>query len=73
MPRKKSYTITEAAAILKISRAAVHEAIKMKRLKAKQGWVVKRTRAWRIDPKSLKAYRVSAKRQAAGKKTWAAS
>ena len=70
MSKKTFYTITEAAKTLKITRAAVFDAIKKKRLKAKEG-LIKRvitTKAWKIDPQSLKCYKVLPHKQAAGKK-----
>ena len=69
MPKKKakSYTITEAAKYLGISRAAVHLAIKQGRLNATEGAMT--VRALLIDSKDLKAYRVNLTRQSAGKKT----
>ena len=69
MKKKPYYTITEAARILRVTRASIHEAIKGGRIRAEMGMVVQRTRAWRIDPKSLFAYQVSALHQAVGKKT----
>lgn len=75
--RKRYYTITEAARELGVTRAAVHSAIKQKRLEAQRGYVevvrtfTTRTRmkAWRISAKSLDAYRVSMLHQWVGKKT----
>jgi len=65
MSKKTYYTITEAAKALKITRSAIHLAIKEKRIKAKQGVivVVKKTVAWMIDPKSLAAYRAVSRRK----------
>ena len=69
-PTKKSYyTITEASKVLKVSRAAVHLAIKKGRLKAKEGWIIQKTKGWRINPKSLRSYDVAPHKQEAGKKT----
>ena len=74
MPTKKtpqkSYTITEAAKKLGITRGAIHEAIKKGRLEARWG---ERTRLVKdkvllISAKDLKAYRVDAARQYSGKK-----
>lgn len=71
----KSYTITEAAKKLGISRQAVHGAMKKglieaKREKIVQTRIVKSTIvAWKIPETSLEAYRVSALHQTAGKKT----
>jgi excisionase family DNA binding protein len=71
----KSYTITEAAKKLGISRQAVHGAIRKGQLEAKRGKIVQ-TRivkstvmGWKISPESLEDYRVSALHQTAGKKT----
>lgn len=69
MKKKRYYTITEAAKILRVTRASIHEAVKAGRLKAEMGVVVQRARAWRINPKSLFAYEVSALHQEVGKKT----
>lgn len=66
-PRKKShYTITEAAKRLKVSRQAVHLAIKKGALKARAKKVVEVV--WLIPADSLESYRVSALHQSAGKK-----
>jgi excisionase family DNA binding protein len=69
---QRSYTITEAAKQLGISRAAVHRAIKQGRLEAERGEIVRtitsRTRGWKISPKSLTEYRVSLLHQWVGKK-----
>jgi hypothetical protein len=68
----KTYTITEAAKALGISRAAVHEAISGGRLKAKKGKITKTivqvTQGWIITADAIKDYRVSPEHQAAGKK-----
>lgn len=66
-PTKKNYTITEAAKKLKISRQAVHDAIKRGLLEAEKGEIVQTV--WLIPAKSLKAYRVSGVHQRVGKKT----
>jgi hypothetical protein len=74
-PRKRHFTITEAARELGIRRQSIHEAIRKGRLEAERGYVeVVRTvktnmRAWRIPAKSLDAYRVSLLHQELGKKT----
>jgi excisionase family DNA binding protein len=72
MKKPKSYTITEAAKALGISRAAVHEAIKSGRLKAKVGTITKtivqETQGWVITDDAIKSYQVSAPHQTAGKK-----
>ena len=74
MPAKKSktpkfYTITEAAKKLKVSRAAVHEAIQKKRIEAKWGEIVTVTKGWRISAKDLRGYQVSLSHQIREKKT----
>ena len=70
--RKRSYTITEAAKELGITRAAVHRAIKQHRLEAERGDIIRvvttKTKGWRISPKSLNNYRVSLLHQWVGKK-----
>jgi hypothetical protein len=70
--RPRSYTITEAAKQLGITRAAVHRAIKQGRLEAERGEIIRtittRTRGWKISPKSLTDYRVSLLHQWVGKK-----
>jgi excisionase family DNA binding protein len=72
MPTKKTFTATQAAKQLGISRAAVHEAIKNGRLKAKQGRITKTivqvTKGWVITEDAIKAYAVSSPHQQAGKK-----
>jgi len=74
MAAKKTYTITEAAKKLGITRAAVHEAIKKGRLEAERGKIthtriVKTTvTGWKIDARSLETYRVSDTHQETGKK-----
>jgi excisionase family DNA binding protein len=75
MAAKKTYTITEAAKKLGITRAAVHDAIKKGRLEAERGDIIQ-TRivkvtvtGWKIDAKSLDAYRVSDAHQETGKKS----
>jgi|KBSMisStandDraft_5_1062788.scaffolds.fasta_scaffold2251418_1 excisionase family DNA binding protein len=66
MPAKKTYTLTEAAKKLKISRQAVHKAIAAGSLKARR---VKVTREeWQISAKALESYSVSALHQSIGKK-----
>jgi excisionase family DNA binding protein len=69
--KKKSYTITEAANKLGITRAAVHEAIRKKKIRASWGNVkVEMTvRALLIPADDLKRYRVDVSRQERGKKT----
>ena len=70
MPTKKtppkSYTITEAAKKLGISRQAVHAAIKRGLIEAERGEIVQTV--WLIPAKSLKSYRVSDVHQSVGKK-----
>jgi len=68
MPAKKTYTITEAAKKLGISRQAVHDAIQRKLLRAEWGEVIVRKRALLIPADSIRSYRVSASHQSAGKK-----
>jgi len=55
--RKRSYTITEAAKELGITRAAVHRAIKQGRLEAARGEIIKvvrtKTEGWKISERSL--------------------
>jgi excisionase family DNA binding protein len=69
MPTKKSYTVTEAAKKLGVSRAAVHKAITENRLEADWGETVQVVRTLVISAKSLKAYKVDSSRQERGKKT----
>ena len=70
----KSYTITEAAKKLGISRQAVHDAIKKGLLEGEKGTFVqiieieRVMRGWRIPEKSLKAYEVSDSHKQRGKK-----
>jgi predicted DNA-binding protein (UPF0251 family) len=63
---QKTYTITEAAKKLGISRQAVHLAIKKGALKARAKKIVEVI--WQIPADSLESYRVSALHQTAGKK-----
>jgi excisionase family DNA binding protein len=66
MPRKRTYTILEAARKLGISRAAVHKAIKAGRLKARHKVV--KLRSWIIEAADLASYQVSIPQQERGKK-----
>jgi predicted DNA-binding protein YlxM (UPF0122 family) len=66
--KQKSYTITEAAKLLGISRQAVHEAIKNGLLDAKWGEVIVTKKALFISEKSLNSYQVSTRHQTAGQK-----
>jgi helix-turn-helix protein len=70
--RTGHFTITEAAKALRITRAAVHRAIKQGRLAAERGEIVKlirkKTSGWIIQQKSLDDYRVSSLHQWVGKK-----
>ena len=66
--KHKSYTITEAAKSLGVSRQAVHEAIKNGLLKAKWGEVIVTKKALLISEESLNSYQVSIRHQTAGKK-----
>ena len=64
MPTKKThFTITEAAKKLGVSRAALHDAISNKRLKAKWGETVQtiRQKTLLISAEDLKAYSRRAK------------
>lgn len=69
-PRSVTYTISQAARKLGISRAAVHLAIKRGRLEGQWGQVVRlvKTKALRISAASLAAYRVSLTHKQAGEK-----
>ena len=67
--KKTSYTITEAAKKLGVSRAAVHKAIQENRLEADWGQTIQVVRTLVISAKSLKAYKVDSSRQERGKKT----
>ena len=66
MKKPKSYTITEAAKKLGVSRQAVHEAIHRKQLKAEKVKVV--TEIWLVPESALKDYRVSTSHKLRGKK-----
>ena len=55
--KKKTYTITEAAKRLGISRQAVHEAITKGLLKARQGKII--TFGWLIPEDALTKYKAS--------------
>jgi predicted DNA-binding protein YlxM (UPF0122 family) len=68
MPTKKKEEVTvgEAAHHLKVSRQAIHNAIRKKHLKARRKKVVKTE--WLISVAALEAYEVSALHQAVGKK-----
>ena len=70
MKKPKTYTLTEAAKKLGISRQAVHKAIGDGRLKAKEGKIVKTivARGLIITEEALEAYEVSAPQQERGKK-----
>jgi hypothetical protein len=67
--KRKKYTITEAAKKLRVSRAAVHLAIKKGKLDATWGKTTQVVEALLIDSKDLEAYRVDLTRQRSGKKT----
>jgi excisionase family DNA binding protein len=69
MPTKKTFTITEAAKELRITRAAVHAAIKKGRLPAHWGETTRTVKALLIDEKDLKAFEVDPAQQTRGKKT----
>jgi hypothetical protein len=64
---EKKYTITEAAKRLGVSHAAVHLAIKKKKLAA--SWGVQPVEVLLIDARDLEAYRVDLTRQRSGRKT----
>lgn len=66
---KYYFTITEAARKLRVTRAAVHEAIKRGKLNATWGKFIQVTEGWRISPGSLHDYEVSISHQERGKKT----
>lgn len=69
MKVKRFYTITEAARKLKVTRAAVYQAIKQRKLRARWGKFIQVTEGWRISPESLHDYEVSFSHQERGKKT----
>jgi predicted DNA-binding protein (UPF0251 family) len=69
MSKKKSFTITEAAKHLGISRAAVHLAVKKGKLNATWGKTSQVVEALLIDSKDLESYRVDMTRQRSGKKS----
>jgi excisionase family DNA binding protein len=66
---KRHYTVTEAAQALGVTRAAVHKAIRNRRLKAEWGEVVQVTKGLRIPAQSLRDYEVDSLQQERGKKT----
>jgi len=76
---KRSYTITEAAKKLKVSRQAVHLAIKKELLHATEGPIKVKivqvrtvtTKGWRISASALEDYhrRLSPSHQERGKKS----
>ena len=63
---KNTYTITEAARIIGVSRAGVYEAIKVGRLKAKPRKVTRIL--WQIDAESVRRFKVSLSHKARGQK-----
>jgi predicted DNA-binding protein YlxM (UPF0122 family) len=69
----KTFTVTEAAKELGVTRAAIHEAIRKGRLEADWGETVQiievRKKSRTISVNSLQKYRVSLAHQQAGKKT----
>jgi excisionase family DNA binding protein len=67
----KTYTISEAAKKLGVTRAALHEAIKKGRLDAKWGETVQviRKKSLLVSAADLKNYRVDVSHQDRGKKT----
>ena len=64
--KKNFYTIAEAAKKLRVSKAAVYDAIKDHRLKVTEGTI--EVPALLISAADLKKYSVSASHQARGKK-----
>jgi hypothetical protein len=68
-PAKKLFTITQAAKELRISRAAVHAAIKKGRLTAEWGKTTRVVKALLIPEEALKAFEVDLAQQARGKKS----
>ena len=64
--KKQSFTISQAAEYLGVTRAAVHLAVQKKKLRAKWGKVTQR--ALLIDARDLETYKVDLTRQKAGKK-----
>ena len=68
MKQKQPYTITQAAKRLNITREAVFNAIKTGKLRASLSKII--TRVWKIDPKSIDAYFVSASHKERGKKSF---
>ena len=71
MPKKKTtYTVSEAAKRLKVTRGAIHDAINQGRLKAKWGVAIRvvKQRALLIPEQSLKEYVVDRSRQQRARK-----
>ena len=72
MPTKKTpqktFTVTEAAKKLGVTRAAVHKAIQEKRLSAKWGKTTRVIKALLIAEQDLKAFKVDLAQQRYGKK-----
>ncbi|MFQ5903650.1 MAG: helix-turn-helix domain-containing protein [Candidatus Binatia bacterium] len=66
--KKGSFTITQAARKLGISRQAVHEAIRKGQLKAKRGQIQVVQTVWLIPAAALRAYKVSLSHKQRGKK-----
>ncbi len=66
MPKKKRYTIAEAAKRLKVSRQGVLKAIKAGKLKARIAIIPQK--GWVISADSLEAYQVSKSHQERGLK-----
>lgn len=64
----KTYTISEAAKKLKVTRAAIHRAIQDKRLNAKWGESARVVKALIISEEDLKAFQVDTEQQSRGKK-----
>jgi predicted DNA-binding protein YlxM (UPF0122 family) len=64
--KKKSFTITEAAKKLGISRQAIHDAIRKGQLKAKRGQIFQTV--WLVSADAIQSYEVSVRHRTAGKK-----
>jgi predicted DNA-binding protein YlxM (UPF0122 family) len=68
----KTFTITEAAKKLGVSRQAVHKAIRRGLLDAERATitetVIRETKGWVVSDKALKDYKVSLSHQERGKK-----
>mgnify|MGYP001370436803 CR=1 FL=1 len=69
MSKAKTYTITEAAKKLGISRQAVHEAIRKGQIEAQKTKIIRVISGFSIPAKSLDAYEVSDSHKRRGKKS----